>query len=164
MPSDSTKLFSLTRIGFLVSTILFNACTTLAIAYRVFPVIRHGRSDKPSEIRAGAAVMLLIENGALYTVVGIIFLVLTVKANFISATIFRLVWQVMPVRNVQPRSPKMCLTCNCSCLGPHWSYSGSRWNWAQSPPLVRTRKFRRRQRCKAVNLGISVLDLVLGQK
>jgi hypothetical protein len=115
---NPTRFLVLCEIGFFVSTVLFNACTTLAIAYRIFPVIRHGRSVNPSEIRAGAAVMLLVENGALYTIVGIVFLVLALRqVEEISAVVFRLVWQVMPVRIVQPRSPKIYLTCHCSCLG-----------------------------------------------
>jgi hypothetical protein len=94
---------------FFTSTVLFNAYTTVAIAYRSFPLLRHERDAKMIEARAGSSIILLLENGALYTLVGLIFLALTNRGtNIMVVSIFRLVLQVMPVRKSLAKIIHIC--------------------------------------------------------
>lgn len=65
-------------LGFAFTTILFNACTTLAIGYRTLPLFElkrkptiHSRHVGGQTWRAGVTIWVFLENGLLYTLIGI---------------------------------------------------------------------------------------------
>jgi hypothetical protein len=65
-------------LGFAFTTILFNACTTLAIGYRTLPLFElkrkptiHGSHVGGQTWRAGVTIWVFLENGLLYTFIGI---------------------------------------------------------------------------------------------
>jgi hypothetical protein len=80
--------------AFYTSTILFNAYTTCAIGYKVLPTLRwnpRGHEKVVSlsgDTHAIAALLLFLENGALYTIVGIIYGALLTSSNSGSITIW----------------------------------------------------------------------------
>jgi hypothetical protein len=74
---DAVAMSHMCFLAFSIFTIVFNALATLAIAYKTLPLLRDTRHS-PTHIEKNAgiwrmapAMVVLMENGALYSIIGI---------------------------------------------------------------------------------------------
>jgi hypothetical protein len=93
------------------ATIAFNASTTFAIVYKTLPVIKTTRRQSFKDInpRFWQSMLAFIENGAMYTVVGVVHVTLLIciwidrsqpkqDALSLSREVMFQIWQVLSVR------------------------------------------------------------------
>jgi hypothetical protein len=130
----------ITLFAFWISTTLFNAYATIAIGYRALPLLRSINSPPKdtqihvNETRIGASVLLLLESGALYTIVGLVFLYLSTKSVIHGAEmnvkqasfIYKVSWEILPVRAPYIPSGPYILISRPRFLVPHLSSSERR--------------------------------------